>query len=607
MIIGPYYTASDRVDFKVWAPFRERVDLHLTGSDDRIIPMEKDTIGYWQVQLKSSRKDIRYFFRLDDELERPDPASHFQPDGVHTSSQVINHRSFQWSDAQWRGLSLQEMVIYELHVGTFTRAGTFKAVIELLPHLKELGVNAIELMPVAQFPGERNWGYDGVFPFAVQNSYGGPEGLKTLVNACHQNGFAIILDVVYNHLGPEGNYFRDFGPYFTPKYRTPWGEALNFDDAYSDDVRNFFNENALYWFREFHIDALRLDAIHAILDRSAIPFLHELAQKIDTFSLEKRRNNYLIAESNLNDSGIVVSPAEGGYGLHAQWLDDYHHSLWALLTREKNGYYMDFGTLDQYRKALKEGFVYSGQYSAFRKRRHGNSSEKIDAFRFVVFVQNHDQVGNRMRGERLSELVCFPALKLAATACILSPYIPMIFMGEEYAEQAPFLYFIDHGDPDLIEAVRRGRKEEFREFRWEGEPPDPQDIRTFLKSKLNWSLKEKGKHKILLQFYRELINLKKAIPALCSLSNKSLQIKSDEATKMLFIHRWWEESNVFYVMHLDDNPTEFTLDLPAGRWHKILDGSDNRWDGPGSDLPDHMDSRQVITAPPWQVVLFERE
>jgi maltooligosyltrehalose trehalohydrolase len=359
-------------------------------------------------------------------------------------------------------------------VGTFTPEGTFEAIIPHLDELRELGITAVELMPVAQFPGTRNWGYDGVYPFAVQNSYGGPEGLKRLVNACHGRGIAVVLDVVYNHLGPEGNYLWDFGPYFTDRYKTPWGSAINFDGPHSDPVRRLFIENALYWVTEFRMDGLRIDAVHGILDFSAYPFLEELASAVHEKAERLNRRVYVIAESDLNDTRVIRSRELGGYGLDAQWNDDFHHALHTLLTEDQTGYYQDFGRLGDLVKAFREGFVCSGQYSSYRRRRHGNSSRDIPAGCFVVFAQNHDQVGNRMRGERLSQLVCRERMKLAAGVVFLSPFIPLLFMGEEYGETAPFPYFISHSDADLVEAVRRGRREEFAAFGWSQEPPDPQ-------------------------------------------------------------------------------------------------------------------------------------
>jgi maltooligosyltrehalose trehalohydrolase len=334
-------------------------------------------------------------------------------------------------------------------VGAYTKKGTFESIIPHLDELKKLGITAIELMPVAQFPGTRNWGYDGVYPYAVQNSYGGPEGFKRLVNACHGRGLALVLDVVYNHLGPEGNYLWDFGPYFTDRYKALWGFSINFDGPHSDDVRHYFIQNALYWVTEFHVDALRVDAVHAILDFSAEPFLEELASAVHDEAKRLNRRVYLIAESALNDTRVIRSREFGGYGLDAQWNDDFHHALHTVLTGERMGYYRDFGRLQDLAKALLEGFVYSGEYSPYRRRRHGNSSRDIPAHRFVVFSQNHDQVGNRMRGERLSELVCFERTKLAAGVMTLSPFIPLLFMGEEYGETAPFQYFVSHSDPDL--------------------------------------------------------------------------------------------------------------------------------------------------------------
>ncbi|MBD3290350.1 malto-oligosyltrehalose trehalohydrolase, partial [candidate division KSB1 bacterium] len=468
MRIGAHYNDNKTCEFTVWAPLPEKVELKLKKTTERTIRMSRDRRGYWHATVKDISVHTNYTYLLNGETERPDPASFWQPHGVHQASQVVNHKKFRWTDKEWSGISLKEMIIYELHVGTFTEKGTFKEIIPRLKRLLELGVNTIEIMPVAQFPGERNWGYDGVYPFAVQNSYGDPDSLKKLVNECHKLGLAVVLDVVYNHLGPEGNYLRDFGPYFTDKYKTPWGEAVNFDDEFSDEVRNYFIENALYWFDNYHIDALRLDAIHAIFDMSAKKFLQELAERVQQFSHDNLRKHYLIAESDLNNS-TVISPREmGGYGLDAQWADDFHHSVHTLLTGEEAGYYQDFGETGHLIKALENAVVYTGQYSEYRKRSHGNSYRDQHASQFVVAIQNHDQVGNRMMGERLSHLISFEGLKLAAGVLLLSPYIPLIFMGEEYGESSPFLYFVSHGDPNLIKAVREGRKSEFKSFRWKG-------------------------------------------------------------------------------------------------------------------------------------------
>ncbi len=606
MRIGPHYIGNGRCEFSIWAPFLKDVAIKMVSPEERLIPMSRYKNGYWKVVVDDVFPRTLYFYRLERSLDRPDPASNFQPEGVHGPSQIVDHSAFQWEDKNWRGINLENMIIYELHVGTFTNEGTFDAIIPRLDDLCDLGINAINIMPVAQFPGERNWGYDGVHPFAVQNSYGGLEGLKRLVNACHKRGIAIILDVVYNHLGPEGNYLGDFGPYFTEKYKTPWGSAINFDDAYSDEVRNFFIENALYWFLHYHVDGLRLDAVHAIYDMSAKPFLHEVAERVEDFSNEYGRKFYLIAESNLNDVKVITRRKFGGYGINAQWCDDFHHSLHTLLTDEKTGYYIDFGNMEQFVKALREGFVISWLYSSYRKRRHGSSSKDLPAHQFVVFSQNHDQVGNRVLGERLSTIVSFEALKLAAGAVVLSPYIPLLFMGEEYGEESPFLYFISHSDPDLINAVREGRKEEFKAFNWKVEPPDPQSPDTFLKSKLKWEKRREGKFKVLLDFYRRLIQLRKEIPALSNLE-RNIEVSGTEEERLLHFRRWHNKSQIICIMNFNRKNLNFRISLPNGRWRKVLDSSDQEWMGPGSSLPKEIELDQNLNIKPLSFALYKME
>lgn len=580
MKIGAIHLDTYKYEFVVWAPFLKSVKLKTVFPDEGVILMEKDANGYWRSKVKNISPGAKYFFRLDDR-DRPDPASHFQPEGVHGPSQIIDHGSFHWEDANWKGIILPNMVMYELHIGTFTRDGTFDAVIPRLPEIRDLGINAIEIMPVAQFPGERNWGYDGVFPFSVQNSYGGPEGFKRLVNECHKKGIAVVLDVVYNHIGPEGNYLWDYGPYFTDKYKTLWGMAINFDDAYSNDVRNFFIENALHWFKNYHIDALRLDAIHGISDLSARPFLQELAERVEGFSSREGKRFYLIAESDLNDTRVIRPREIGGFGIHAQWCDDFHHSLHTLLTGEKDGYYIDFGRIEHLVKSIREGFVYSGEYSEYRKRNHGNSSKDRPADQFIVFSQNHDQVGNRMLGERLTNLVSFESLKLAAGAVLLSPYIPLLFMGEEYGETSPFQYFVSHSDKALIEAVRKGRQEEFASFEWKEEVPDPQAESTFLNSKINIKLHQHGKHNVLFRFYKELIRLRKEIPVLCNLIKKDMEVKGFEEEKALFVRRWFKGDEVFSLYNFNEKDIKIKLMLPEGTWERILDSSSEDWGGSG--------------------------
>ena len=578
--IGSNCLRDHNCQFRVWAPLARRIEVHLLGRDNRIVPLQLSPRGYHEAVIQNVAPGDHYFYRLDEANERPDPASRFQPEGVHGPSQVVDQH-FEWHDQNWFGIPLENYVLYEMHVGTCTSEGTLDALIGRLDYLSDLGITAVELMPLAQFPGTRNWGYDGVYPFAVQESYGGPNALKRLVDACHQHGLAVVLDVVYNHLGPEGNYLADFGPYFTDRYKTPWGKALNFDGPHSDEVRNFFIQNALYWQTEFHMDALRLDAVHAIQDHSALPFLEELnlatAQQADKLN----RRFYLIAESNLNDARLIRSRELGGMGLHAQWSDDFHHSLHCLLTGEQASYYADFGKVDDLLMAYRDGFAYTGQFSRFRDRRHGNSTKYNAAEQFVVCIQNHDQVGNRMLGERLSQLVDFDSLKLAAAVLLLSPYLPLLFMGEEYGETAPFQYFTSHGDDNLIEAVRKGRREEFAAFRWQGEVPDPQAAETFLRSRLRPELAAQGQHRLLLDWHRELLRLRKSIPSLALLSKDHLQAAGFEKEKALFIRRWSDDDEVWMIFNFGDQAARLQLPVPSGKWTRVIDSSDPKWSSQG--------------------------
>jgi maltooligosyltrehalose trehalohydrolase len=604
--IGAHPLPDGRCEFVVWGPRVEGAELELLGSPPRTLPMQKTERGYWQVTAEDVPLDCAYRYRLNGSRSRPDPASRVQQEGVHGSSRFDDPHSFRWNDASWRGIELESMVMYELHVGTFTPEGTFEAIIPRLDELSAVGVNAIELMPVAQFPGERNWGYDGVYPFAVQYSYGGPQGLKHLVQECHARGMAVLLDVVYNHLGPEGNYLEEFGPYFTDRYRTPWGKAVNFDGPDSDEVRNFFIENALFWFECYHLDALRLDAVHGIYDMSAVPFLQELAQRVDAFSRTAGRRHYLIAESDLNDTRIIRPPELGGFGIDAQWCDDFHHSIHTLLAGDRSGYYEDFGSLEDLVKSFREGFVYSGQYSRYRRRRHGNSTTTCPTRRFVVSSQNHDQIGNRLLGDRLPSLVSFEAVKLAAAAVILSPHIPLFFMGEEYAEEAPFLYFVDHSDPQLLEAVRKGRREEFGAFRWEGEPPDPADAQTFLRSKLRWEERSSHKHKTVLEYYRQLLALRKEIPALAHPSLEHVEAVGFESARTVLLRRWWRRSHVVALFNFSKAASALEIPLPAGAWNIVLDSADTTWGGEGSSVPRVVRSGDRITLSPQSAVLYKK-
>ena len=578
--LGAVYLGDGGCRFSVWAPFATRMEVHIVTHEERMIPLEKKERGYYQSVVDGIKPGSRYFYRFDEAKERPDPASCYQPQGVHGPSEVVDP-NFDWDEGQWLGIPLQDYIIYEIHVGTFTPDGTFDAIIPHLDHLKDLGITAIELMPVAQFPGSRNWGYDGTYPFAVQNSYGGPGGLKRLVSACHRHGLAVALDVVYNHLGPEGNYFGDFAPYFTDRHKTPWGAAVNFDDADSDEVRRFFIENALFWIGESHIDALRLDAVHAIFDFSARTFLEDLADAVHQRGDRSDNYVYLITESNQNDARLVYSRERGGYGLDSQWNDDFHHVLHTLLTGERDGYYQDFGQFGQLIKAYREGFVYTGEYSPYRRRRHGNSLLDVPGYRLVVFMQNHDQVGNRMLGERLSVLVSFDALKLAAGAVLLSPFIPLLFMGEEYGETAPFHYFISHSVPDLIQAVWRGRKEEFAAFAWLGKMPDPQSESTYLQCVLDHHLRDSGQNRILYNYYRELIRLRQLLISQGLLRKEKMEVLGLQK-EMAFSVRYWDEAReAIAVFNFGEIDVSVTLPLAFKRWRKLFDSAEQCWSRTG--------------------------
>lgn len=554
--LGSRVTAEG-TSFRVWAPFANNVSLRICSSEAaEELRLTRGSDGYFHRTFSHVFNSARYFYHLDSKLLLPDPASRFQPEGVHGPSQIVNTGEFIWSDREWKGISLEDFIIYELHTGTFSREGTFSSLIPYLDYLVDLGITALELMPVSQFPGGRNWGYDSVFPYAPQNTYGGPDGLQKLVNAAHHKGIAVILDVIYNHLGPEGNCLHHYGPYFTDTYRSPWGKALNFDGPCSDEVRQYFISNALYWIGEYHIDALRLDAVHAIYDFSAHHFLDELKKSVETLAAALDRKIYLIAETSRNDTRIINPRSQGGYSIDCQWNDDFHHALHTILTGEREGYYEDYGKLDHLEKAFREGFVYTGQYSRYRKRRHGNDSSANPASQFVVFSQCHDQVGNRRKGDRLAGLLSQKQLRLAAGVVLLSPYIPLLFMGEEYGETAPFLYFISHSDETLVEAVREGRKKEFAAFRWEGDVPDPQAETTFLTSKLNLERSLSGNQNQLFSFTRQLIKLRKTVPAFRHLDKKSQEVRILGADQALLVRRWYREDEVIIIYNFGDEALE---------------------------------------------------
>lgn len=596
--------------FLVWAPKAGQVLLEIVRPQHHTLEMQPLAGGYFQCELADLKPGACYYYRLDGGPLRPDPASLSQPEGVHGPSQVVDLR-FPWSDQGWTGLPLSEYILYELHIGAFTPAGTFDAAIERLDELVELGVTAIEPLPIAQFPGSRNWGYDGVHPFAAQNSYGGPDGFFRFVDACHARSLAVVLDVVYNHLGPEGNYLGEFGHYFTPRYHTPWGDAINFDSRASDEVRRYFLENAALWIRDFHVDALRLDAVHAIFDNSARPFLRELAETVRAAGQSCGRRAYTIAESNQNDPRRVLPASRGGCSLDAQWNDDFHHALHVALTGEHDGYYSDFQSLADLGKSLAQGFIYDGQYSSYRGRRHGASSAEIEPERLVIFSQNHDQVGNRLLGERLASLVDLEAQKLAASMVLLSPYTPMLFMGEEYGETAPFMYFISHLDRELVEQVRRGRKAEFRAFQWEGEIPDPQAEATFDRCKLTPREQWSDGQRMLREFHRELIRLRRTTPALKERSKDSQQVTVRESEKTILVLRRGQRQEVACLYVFGEGRRATQWPLPSGRWRTLLDSADPRWLGEGAAAAEIVvdgdgDGELSLVRPGFSCLMLER-
>jgi maltooligosyltrehalose trehalohydrolase len=506
---------DEGVAFSVWAPRADAVAVRVAGRGR--LPLEARGDGVWAGCFLGAAAGDDYRFELtgpEGTATLPDPVSRHQPAGVHGPSRVVDPARHAWSDAGWAGRPLAAQVLYELHVGTFTDAGTFDGAIADLARLAALGVTTVELMPVAEFPGARNWGYDGVHLYAPQSTYGGPDGLRRLVDAAHAARLGVVLDVVYNHLGPEGNVLSRYGPYFTDRYRTPWGNAVNYDDAGCDEVRRFVLDNARYWVTEFHVDGLRLDAVHAIFDAGARPLLAELAAAVHETAAALGRRVDVIAESDLNDARLVRDPGRGGYGLDAQWSDDFHHAVHAALTGERDGYYGDFGGVAPVAKSLRDRFVYDGARSAFRGRRHGGPAGDVPGDRFVVFTQNHDQVGNRARGERLAALTDAPRDRLGAALLLLAPYVPLLFMGQEYGETNPFLYFTDHQDPALVAAVRAGRRAEFAAFAWQGDVPDPQAPETFARSRLDRTRVGTPGHGELFALYHDLLALRRVEPAL---------------------------------------------------------------------------------------------
>ncbi len=547
--------------FSVWAPKAHTVAVRV---DSAAHTLRQDAHGWWKGQAEEANPGAEYSFEIDGAEPIPDPRSCFQPHGIHGPSQLIDNAEFEWTDAHWQAKPLASAIVYELHIGTFTPEGTFLSAIDRLPHLVNLGVTHLEIMPVNEFSGSYGWGYDGVDLYAPHHAYGGPEDLKRLVDACHRYGLAVVLDVVYNHFGPTGNYLNRFGPYFTEAYHTPWGAAVNLDHQGSHEVRRFLLDNALMWLRDYHFDGLRLDAVHAFYDRSAIHFLEHLSAEVDALSAHLGRYLVLIAESDLNDPRIVTPREAGGLGIAAQWSDDFHHALHTVLTGEKKGYYQDFGSLAQLAKALQKAFVYDGIRSPHRDRIHGRPVVGLSGHHFLAYTQNHDQIGNRARGERLSHLVTLGRSKIAAALVLTSAFIPMLFQGEEFGASCPFQYFTHHDDGDLARNVSEGRRSEFEAFGWKPEDvPDPQDPETFQRSKLRWDEVATEPHASLFEWHKSLISLRRKYSCLTDGLMEEVDVRFDETACWIAVHR----GAIAIVCNLAREPQGIPL---AGEWQAVL-------------------------------------
>lgn len=581
--------ANGKANVTVWAPLKEKVELKVYGKQEWNLPLEKNEWGFWETQTDKLKPGDLYKFVINGDQAFPDPASLAQPQGVHGPSQVTDSH-FPWTDEHWKGIAKEDLIIYELHVGTFTDSHNFDGVIEKLPYLKDLGITAIEVMPVSQFPGDRNWGYDGTYPYAVQQSYGGLSALQKMVNAAHEAGIAVLLDVVYNHFGPDGNYLENYAPYFTDKYKTPWGAAINFDGPWCDGVRQYFIQNALFWLGECHIDGLRMDAVHAIWDYSAKHVMLQLQEEVRSLETETGRRKILIAELDLNQPRYITAPEQGGFGLDAQWIDEFHHALHSFLTGEQDGYYEDFGELWKVKKAFSDSYVYDGIYSRHRKKIFGVPATHLPYSSFIAFSQNHDHIGNRALGDRLVHTLSDEQLKLAAAAVLLSPHIPLLFMGEEYGEKNPFLFFVHHQNEELAEMVRKGRKEEFGYFNFKEEFPDPQDKDTFLKSVLSWAHAADAGNAAMLSWYKSLIALRKNRPALRGTERNHMIMHSPAGFPDLMIaERTSGNDTVIIVFNFSSNQQP----LPP------------QYSGYPAILHSHNEAGDNTTLPPFAVTILD--
>ncbi|HYP51938.1 MAG TPA: malto-oligosyltrehalose trehalohydrolase [Pyrinomonadaceae bacterium] len=607
--------------FRVWSPLAETLSVKIVGGESRTHPLERREGEVFELTLADVGAGADYFYVVGGGRERPDPVSRWQPRGVHGPSRVVDPDAFAWTDEGWKGVPLKDAIIYEMHVGTFTPEGTFESAVSKLPHLKRLGVNAVEVMPVAEFPGGRNWGYDGTHPYAPQSTYGGPEGFKKFVDACHREGLAVVLDVVYNHLGPEGNYLGEFAPIFSQNYRTPWGDALNFDGPDSDGVRRYFVENALYWLTEYHVDGLRLDAIHRIIDTGTRHLLAEIADAFRRQAEALGRVAWTIGESDLNDVRVIKPEGEGGYGLDAQWSDDFHHSLHAVLTGTRRGYFADFGRVADLAKAIAEGFVYDGRPSVFRRKLHGNSSAGRPGEQFVVCVQNHDQIANGYWGDRLAAIASVEQQKAAAALMLCAPNVPMLFMGQEWGERAPFLYFTSHTDAALAKAVREGRRAEYASFvKEEGEAEsaaadfdDPQSPQTFERSKLVWSRLSERPHAGVLEFYGDLIAARREVGALSNSDKTRTRVEFDEGRRWLLVERGDKGGGrALMLCNLSDEAQDILFHASGGAWRLALwSGEEKYAGGEGLGAPpaslDEAAAEKGVRLPAWGAALYVGE
>lgn len=596
--LGATLLAGGGVRFAVWAPRPRRVDLRLVAGPGapRTVPMALDG-DVWSATVAEAGAGTEYFYLLDGSRERPDPRSRRQPRGVHGPSMVVDPAAFGWTDGSWTGLDLRDLVIYEFHVGTFTPEGTFEAVIPRLRALRDLGVTAIEPMPASSFPGRRGWGYDGVHPYAPHEPYGGPEGLRRLVDAAHAHDIAVVMDVVYNHLGPEGNYLREFGPYFTDRYKTPWGEAMNYDGPDSSMVRRWVVENALMWLREYHIDALRLDAIHGIFDRSDIHILRAIGEAVRSEGARTGRRAHAIAESAFNDARVVRPVEAGGAGLDAQWLDDLHHALRTALTRDRRGYLAPFGSMAQLARALTSGFVERGTDYRTHEPLPAADSSDVPGERFVAFIQNHDQVANASAGRRLADLAGLDGAACAAVVCLSAPYIPLLFMGEEWGETNPFHFFVEFGDANLMKAVRDGRAREMRDLGFDGREPDPTDPATFEASRPDWSKRARPPHAEVLALYRDLLRLRRTVPALRHLRKDLATCVVDEEARTLVLVRGHERAPpAVVVANLGDSPATVRVPDSLPRLPLALRTA--------GDPPSEIEAGAAVSLPPRAAAVY---